>query len=178
MQLQSFPIKGLFVIQPKVFLDARGFFFESYRKSRYADAGIDVEFVQDNVSFSQKNTVRGLHYQAVPGQAKLISVLQGCIWDVAVDIRPQSPTCGQWQAIELSADNYQQFFIPVGFAHGYCVLSDTARVQYKVSAPYDPKEERSILWNDPALAVAWPVSHPILSDRDRQAPLFQRMELP
>lgn len=177
MQVQSFSIQGLLVIQPKVFKDGRGLFFESYRKSRYMDAGVDAEFVQDNVSFSRKNTVRGLHYQAEPGQAKLVSALQGRIWDVAVDIRPHSPTYGEWQAVELSDENFQQFFIPAGFAHGFCVLSDTARVQYKVSAPYDPNEERTIAWNDAAFAVAWPVSYPILSDRDRKAAPFQPMEL-
>lgn len=157
------------MIQPKVFKDERGFFCESYRRNRYADAGIDLEFVQDNIAFSKKNTLRGLHYQERPGQAKLVSVSGGSIWDVAVDVRPDSPTYGEWEAVELSDDNFKQFFIPVGFAHGYLVLSDTARVHYKVSSPYDPAEERSILWNDPTLAIDWPVLKPILSERDQKA---------
>lgn len=169
MQVEWLRIKGLAIIQPKVFHDERGFFFESYRRPRFAEAGIDLEFVQDNVSFSHKNTLRGLHYQDSPGQAKLVSVISGCIWDVAVDIRPGSPTFGKWHAVELSGDNFTQFLIPVGFAHGFCVLSETARVQYKVSAPYDAKAERTIRWDDPKIAIQWPIKNPLLSERDRKA---------
>lgn len=172
MQVDPCALQGVLVIHPSVFSDERGFFFESYRKNRYQEAGIEVEFVQDNVSFSRKNTVRGLHYQARPGQAKLISVLQGTIWDVALDIREGSPTYGQWEAVELSDVNHRQFFIPVGLAHGFCVLSETACVQYKTSAPYDPQEEKTILWNDPAFSIQWPVARPILSERDRTAKVF------
>ncbi len=169
MKVQSLSLKGLLVIQAQVFQDERGLFYESYRRSRYADVGIDIEFFQDNISFSKKNTLRGLHYQESPGQAKLVSVVQGSIWDVAVDIRPDSSTYGSWAALELNDENFKQLYIPVGFAHGYCVLSDFARVQYKVSSAFDPLMERTIVWNDPGLAIEWPVKNPILSDRDRNA---------
>ncbi len=169
MKVQSLSLKGLLVIQAQVFQDERGLFYESYRRSRYADVGIDIEFSQDNISFSKKNTLRGLHYQESPGQAKLVSVVQGSIWDVAVDIRPDSSTYGSWAALELNDENFKQLYIPVGFAHGYCVLSDFARVQYKVSSAFDPLMERTIVWNDPGLAIEWPVKNPILSDRDRNA---------
>ena len=176
MKVQSLPLKGLLVLQTQVFRDERGLFFESYRQSRYADAGINVEFTQDNISFSKKNTLRGLHYQETPGQAKLVMVVQGSIWDVAVDIRPESPTFGQWEGVELNDENFKQFFIPVGFAHGYCVLSDFARVQYKVSAAFDSVTERTIAWNDPDLAIQWPMKNPILSIRDQSAlPLRQKV---
>jgi dTDP-4-dehydrorhamnose 3,5-epimerase len=175
MKTQSLPLDGLLVIQPQVFRDVRGLFFESYRQSRYAEVGIGIEFTQDNISFSKKNTLRGLHYQDSPGQAKLVSVVQGSIWDVAVDIRPDSPTFGKWAAVELNDENFKQFFIPLGFAHGYCVLSDFARVQYKASADFDPAAERTIVWNDPDFAIDWPVINPILSDRDRLArPLMEK----
>jgi len=174
MKVQPLPLKGLLIIQPQVFCDERGLFFESFRQSRYADAGINVEFTQDNIAFSQKNTLRGLHYQETPGQAKLITVVQGSIWDVAVDIRPDSETFGQWMGVELNEENFKQFFIPVGFAHGYCVLSDFARVQYKVSAPFDPVTERTIAWSDPFFSIEWPVKNPILSERDRLAPLLRQ----
>jgi dTDP-4-dehydrorhamnose 3,5-epimerase len=170
MEVDWLSIQGLAIVRPKVFQDERGFFFESYRRQRYAEQGIDLEFVQDNVSFSKQNTLRGLHYQESPGQAKLVSVISGHIWDVAVDIRPNSPTFGQWHAVELTGENFTQFFIPVGFAHGFCVLSDFARVQYKVSAPYDSARERTIRWNDPQFNIKWPISQPILSERDRTAP--------
>lgn len=170
MNVQSLPLNGLLVIQAQVFRDERGLFFENYRQPRYAEAGIDIEFVQDNISFSKKNTLRGLHYQQSPGQAKLVSVVQGSIWDVAVDIRPDSSTFGKWVGVELNDENFKQLFIPVGFAHGYHVLSDFARVQYKVSSVFDPATERTIAWNDPDLAIEWPLKNPILSERDRLAP--------
>jgi dTDP-4-dehydrorhamnose 3,5-epimerase len=172
MQVSTLRLQGLKLVSPRVFRDPRGFFFENYRESLYRSEGIDCSFVQDNSSFSTKGTVRGLHYQLAPGQAKLVSCLSGKIWDVAVDIRPDSPTFGRWEAVELDGESHQQLFIPVGFAHGFCVLSDEAIVQYKVSAPYDPLLERSILWNDPFLSVPWPIQHPILSDRDQKSPLF------
>lgn len=173
MHLQRLPIKELILIKPKRFDDERGFFMERYRHERYVEAGIDASFVQDNEVFSKKNVLRGLHYQQTPGQAKLISVLRGKIWDVAVDIRPSSPTFGCWEGVELSEENGLQFYIPVGFAHGYCVLSDDAFVTYKMSAPYDPKEERTISWNDPTLAVRWPIQEPLLSERDRMGVSFE-----
>jgi dTDP-4-dehydrorhamnose 3,5-epimerase len=172
MQVQPLPLLGPLLIQPRLYEDERGFFYESFHSARYAAAGIDVVFVQDNASFSKKNVIRGLHYQESPGQAKLVSVAKGRIWDVVVDIRPDSPTFKQWIALELSDANHSQLFIPIGFAHGFCILSETAEVHYKVSAHYDPAQERTIRWNDPALAIDWPVRDAILSDRDRQAPLL------
>lgn len=164
-------ISGLKILQPRVFQDERGSFWESYRRPLYEELGIALDFPQDNVSISRKSTIRGLHYQ--PGQAKLVSVLSGSIFDVAVDLRKDSPTFGQWASVELSDANRKQFFIPDGFAHGFCALSETAIVQYKVSAIYDPKEEKSIRWNDPFFAIDWPVKEPILSMRDRLSPFFE-----
>lgn len=175
MQVDLLSISGLKLIIPKVFHDERGFFFESYNADRFQQQGIDTAFVQDNASFSKKGTIRALHYQSSPGQAKLISCVLGKIWDVAVDIRPESPTFGKWEAVELDDESKRQFYIPVGFAHGYCVLSDTALVHYKVSSPYDPKTECSIRWNDPDLGVDWPVNDPLVSDRDRQSPFFKKV---
>jgi dTDP-4-dehydrorhamnose 3,5-epimerase len=157
-------LKGLILLTPRLFQDQRGYFLESYRQ----DSGLS--FVQDNISFSVKNTIRGLHYQVGPGQAKLVQCLSGSILDIAVDIRPDSPTFGQYEAVELS--NVKQLYIPIGFAHGFCVLSDTALVHYKVSSYYDPQLERSIRWNDPTLNIQWPVQDPILSDKDRSASFF------
>ena len=167
MKVIPLRLEGLLLIQQRVFKDERGFFFESYHDARYRQAGIAVSFIQDNAALSRKDTLRGLHYQAQPGQAKLISATLGAIWDVAVDIRPNSPTFGEWEALELTDENHWQFFIPVGFAHGYCVLSDQARVHYKVDAPYDPEQEMTLRWDDPTLAIDWPTKAPILSDRDR-----------
>ncbi|MCC6127950.1 MAG: dTDP-4-dehydrorhamnose 3,5-epimerase [Chlamydiae bacterium] len=159
-------LAGLKLIEPRVFSDERGFFWESYRRSF-----LDVEFLQDNVSISRKNTIRGLHDQM--DQAKLVSVLSGSILDVAVDIRKDSKTFGQYVAIELDDRHRRQLFIPDGFAHGFCTLSESAIVQYKVSAVYNPEKEGSIRWNDPFLNIAWPVIDPILSERDRTSPFFQ-----
>ncbi len=175
MQVTDLKLSGLKLIRPRVFTDERGFFFESYRQPLYAGEGINIPFVQDNVSFSRKGTIRALHFQSNPGQAKLVSCLEGTIWDVAVDIRPSSSTFMQWVGVELNDATHEQLFIPVGFAHGFCVLSDTARVQYKVSAPYDPKTECSIRWNDPDLNIAWPIQNPLLSPRDQTSPLFKEM---
>ncbi|MBS0624464.1 MAG: dTDP-4-dehydrorhamnose 3,5-epimerase [Verrucomicrobia bacterium] len=166
-------LDGLKLIEPRIFGDERGFFLETYRQPLYVDAGIDVAFVQDNMSFSKKGTIRGLHFQT--GQAKLVSVLNGKIWDVAVDIRPDSPTFGQWEAVELDDQKRRQFFVPAGFAHGFCILSETALIQYKVNTIYDPKAEGSIRWNDPFLNIPWPFQEPILSQRDQQSPFFQEV---
>ena len=173
MQVMDLKLPGLKLILPRVFRDERGFFFESYCYPLLAKSGIDLSFIQDNVSFSHKGTVRGLHFQSSPGQAKWVLCVQGAIWDVAVDIRPESPTFMQWEAVELDDQNHKQLFIPKGFAHGFCVLSSTARVHYKVSAPYDPKTERTIRWNDPDLKIPWPVKNPLLSPRDQISPLFR-----
>lgn len=165
MEVIELRIRGLKVIWPRVFPDERGFFFESYHEGRYREAGIEARFVQDNVSRSKKGVLRGLHLQK--GQAKLVSVSSGAIWDVAVDLREGSETWGQWEAIELTGE--MQFFIPDGFAHGFCVLSEEARVQYKVSALYDAEQERSVRWNDPQLGIKWPIESPLLSLRDARA---------
>ena len=165
-------LPGIKIIRPQIFGDDRGFFFESYSASAYAAAGIDTVFVQDNHSRSVKGTLRGVHYQSRPGQAKLVRVVLGRIWDVMVDIRRNSPTFGRWEAVELDDTAREQLFIPIGFAHGFCVLSDFAEVEYKVSAPYDPKTECSISYADPELAIQWPVAQPLLSVRDQQAESF------
>ncbi len=172
MQVKPLRLAGLLLIKPNCFEDSRGYFFESWRRTAYEKAGIEEEFVQDNVAVSKKNVLRGLHYQKSPGQAKLITALSGRIWDVAVDIRPESKTYGQWEGVELSDENHWQFYIPTGFAHGYCVLSDSACISYKVSSTYDPAEECTLAWNDPAFAVEWPVTEPILSERDSQRALL------
>lgn len=165
-------LKGLKKLTPRIFRDERGFFLESYRQPLYASCGIETPFVQDNLSFSQAGTIRALHFQSSPGQAKLVTCLEGRIWDVAVDIRPDSPTFGKWEGVFLDSETREQLFVPIGFAHGFCVLSPTALVQYKVSALYDPSTERSIRWNDPTLAIDWPTPTPILSTRDQTCPLF------
>jgi dTDP-4-dehydrorhamnose 3,5-epimerase len=175
MTVERLPTRldGLVLLQPPVHADERGFFVETYSRDGYRAAGVEAEFIQDNHSRSGRRTLRGLHYQRRPGQAKLVRVARGRVWDVAVDIRPGSPTFGEWEAFELDDESHRQLFVPVGFAHGFCVLSDVADVVYKVSAPYDGAEERGIAWNDPDIGVAWPTDEPILSARDRSNPRLQ-----
>ncbi|HSX27008.1 MAG TPA: dTDP-4-dehydrorhamnose 3,5-epimerase [Chlamydiales bacterium] len=175
MEIINLRLSGVKKIVPRVFKDERGFFFESYSQPLYLSNGIETVFVQDNVSFSKKGTVRGLHYQSSPGQAKLVSCVSGKIWDVVVDLRPDSATFGEWVAVELDDQEHHQLYIPIGFAHGFAVMSETARIQYKVSAVYNPKTECSIRWNDPDLQVAWPVKEPILSPRDQTSPYFKEV---
>ncbi|HVR62949.1 MAG TPA: dTDP-4-dehydrorhamnose 3,5-epimerase [Polyangia bacterium] len=172
MEVIDLKLAGLKLVRPQLFGDARGVFLETYNVARYAAAGIDVPFVQDNHSRSVKDTLRGLHYQSQPGQAKLVRVSSGRIWDVAVDIRPDSATFGHWYGGQLDSERREQLYIPVGFAHGFCVLSDVADVEYKVSTPYDPRTECSLSYADPELAVSWPISQPILSARDKSAESF------
>lgn len=172
MIVSDFMIAGLKLIQPTIFRDTRGFFIESYHEKDWRSIGIDIRFVQDNHSFSKMGVLRGLHYQSAPGQAKLIRVSRGLIYDVAVDLRPKSPTFGKWQSVYLDDRSHNQFFIPVGFAHGFCVISEGADVCYKVSSLYNPTTEGSLKWNDPELDVKWPISHPILSQRDSRAESF------
>ena len=167
MQITPTPLKGLFQIEPDVFGDARGKFVEIFRESRYDAAGIDKPFVQDNFSWSVRGTLRGLHYQLSRPQGKLVTVVKGTVYDVAVDIRQGSPTFGQWYGVELSDSNMRQLYIPPGFAHGFCVLSEDAGFLYKCTDVYSPTDERGILWNDPALAIAWPVKTPLLSAKDQ-----------
>ncbi|MEE2752097.1 MAG: dTDP-4-dehydrorhamnose 3,5-epimerase [Myxococcota bacterium] len=164
------PIPGLVLITPRVHRDPRGFFLETYNASAYGEKGLKASFVQDNFSQSTFGTIRGLHAQLTHPQGKLISVTEGEIFDVAVDIRVGSPTYGQWDGVRLSAESFQQFYIPPGFAHGFCVLSPQAKVAYKVTDFYDASDELVIAWNDPDLGIEWPVTEPILSERDRQAP--------
>ena len=160
-------LAGVLVIEPQVFADARGFFFESYNAQRYAKAGIACGFVQDNHSRSTRNTIRGLHYQFRRPQAKLLRVVRGSVFDVVADIRRGSPTFGRWVGVELSAENKRQIFVPAGLAHGFCVTSDDAEVEYKCSDFYVPDDQHGVLWSDRTIGIAWPVREPILSDRDR-----------
>ncbi len=173
MEVIETEIPAVKLLQPKVYRDSRGFFLESYSTKTFGELGIELQFVQDNHSRSVRDTLRGLHFQSAPGQAKIVRVVSGRIWDVAVDIRPDSPTFGKWVGAYLDAETHRQIFVPVGFAHGFCVVSDSADVVYKVSALYDAATECSIRFDDPELAVAWPVSTPIVSDRDRTAQSFR-----
>lgn len=170
MNIQPTQLDGIVVVEPKVFADARGFFFETYHVNRYQEHGITCRFVQDNFSYSVKNTLRGLHYQYPHGQAKLVSVLKGEVFDVAVDIRRGSPNFGRWVGVTLSAENHRQLFIPEGFAHGFSVLSDDAIFCYKCSEFYSPQSEHGILWNDADIGIEWPVVSPLLSRKDGQYP--------
>jgi dTDP-4-dehydrorhamnose 3,5-epimerase len=173
MQVLKLSLPGVLLITPEIFPDHRGFFFESYNELTYSQIGISIPFVQDNISFSKRNTIRGLHYQSTPGQAKLVSCISGTIQDVVVDIRPDSKTFGQYLSIELNDQQRCQLFVPQGFAHGFGVLTETALVQYKVSSFYNPLTECSIRWNDPTLAIQWQIEDPILSVKDRQSPFFK-----
>jgi dTDP-4-dehydrorhamnose 3,5-epimerase len=169
MQVEDTSLEGLKVIHPKIFKDDRGWFFESFHRDRFQGLGLETEWLQDNHSRSSRLTLRGLHYQKSPGQAKLVRCTVGEIFDVAVDIRPQSKTFGQWYGLCLSAESANQLLIPVGFAHGFLVLSEVAEVQYKCSWFYDPKTEAGIAWNDPDIGVRWPLKgeSPLLSGRDQ-----------
>lgn len=160
-------LKGLIRITPKVHADLRGFFLESYQKARYEALGIHLDFAQDNHSYSKQNVLRGMHFQ--PGQAKLIYCARGKIFDVAVDIRKNSQTFGKWEGIYLDGDKHEQFFIPDGFAHGFCVLSEDAHVIYKVSTPFDASKESGFRFDDTFVNIQWPISNPILSERDKNA---------
>lgn len=170
MTVQPGELEGLRLIQPRVFADDRGWFYETWNERRYHEAGIQERFVQDNLSYSRRGTLRGLHLQNPNAQGKLVMVLQGEVWDVAVDLRLSSPTFRRWQAVRLTGDGKEQFYVPPGFAHGFVVLSDTALFHYKCTAPYSPANEVSIRWNDADLAIDWPVSAPMLSPKDAAAP--------
>ena len=174
MKLIHTAIPDVLIIEPKVFGDQRGFFYESFNRRQFASLiGRDLDFVQDNHSRSEKNVLRGLHFQIQQSQGKLVRVIQGAVFDVAVDIRKSSPTFGQHVAIELSAENQRMLWVPEGFAHGFLVTSATAEFLYKTTDYYAPEFERSIAWNDPALAIAWPIEGaPSLSAKDQQAPLL------
>ncbi len=160
-------LDGLLVLEPQVFGDARGFFMETWNRRRYAEAGLDVSFVQDNISVSRRGALRGLHLQNPNAQGKLVSVLQGEVFDVAVDLRQSSRTFGKWHGLHLSSENKRQFFVPAGFAHGFVVLSETAMFNYKCTEFYSPKDEMTIRWDDPQIGIAWPISNPTLSGKDQ-----------
>jgi dTDP-4-dehydrorhamnose 3,5-epimerase len=170
-------IPDVLVVEPDVFADDRGFFMESYSKRKYAELGMAIDFVQDNHSRSVKGVVRGLHYQLSPGQTKLVRVVAGEIYDVAVDIRRASPTFGRWTGEILSAENRKQLFIPTGFAHGFSVLSDVAEVEYKVDTYYDASLERGIAYNAPELGIDWQVPSPVLSPRDQGQPSLSTADI-
>jgi len=166
MRVLQTALEGVLIIEPDVFGDERGYFIETFHRKRYKKEGVDIEFVQDNLSFSKKDIIRGLHYQFPNAQAKLVQVIKGEVFDVTVDIRRGSPTFGQWINVVLSDENKRQIFIPEGFAHGFCVLSDATFLSYKCNAFYGPDSEGGILWSDPDLGIDWPVKQPVLSDKD------------
>lgn len=170
-------IPGLIIIEPQVFHDGRGFFMECYKHSEFASHGINNYFIQDNYSSSKKGVIRGLHYQNPPkAQGKLVRVIAGEIFDVAVDIRKGSPTYGRWVGVILSSDNKKMFYIPPGFAHGFCVLSNKAEVFYKTTSEYSPQHEAGIVWNDPDIGIIWPVTEPIVSLKDASLPSLRDAE--
>lgn len=178
IKVEKTSLDGLLIVRPRVFRDPRGFFCETYNREDFVSAGIDTAFVQDNHSRSSRGTLRGLHFQTSPGQVKLIRCTLGSIWDVAVDIRPGSPTFGKFFGMELTPDDATMLYIPIGFAHGFVVLSDIAEVQYKCSAVYNAKTEAGIAWNDPDFNVPWPLNgiEPLLSDRDKTNQSFKEWQ--
>jgi dTDP-4-dehydrorhamnose 3,5-epimerase len=169
-------LDGVLVIEPQVHRDDRGFFAETYHAPRYATAGVAATFIQDNHSRSVKNTLRGLHAQLQRPQAKLLRVLRGAIYDVVVDVRVGSPTFKRWISVELSDENFRQIFVPIGFAHGFCVLSDVAEVEYKCSDLYQAGDELGLAWNDPEVGVEWPVADPLLSAKDRDGKTLAQLQ--
>ena len=177
MNILRTDLDGVLVLEPKVFSDDRGFFLETYHRIKYRGLGITVEFVQDNLSFSHKGTLRGLHYQHPHGQAKLVQVLEGHVFDVAVDVRKESKNFGRWVGVHLSSENKRQVYIPDGFAHGFCVLSETALFLYKCSDLYAPECERGVLWSDPDIGIEWPIKEPILSEKDAVYPRLRDIPL-
>ena len=175
MKASQTELEGVLLIEPTIHIDSRGRFFESYEKEKYRALGIRENFVQDNQSLSNKNVLRGLHYRVDPEQAKLVRVVKGEVFDVVVDIRKGSPTFGEWQSFILSSTNFLQLYVPVGFAHGFCVLSDVAEFLYKVSEYYSAEKEKGILWNDPDIGINWPISNPVLSDKDEGNPRLRNL---
>ncbi len=167
MNIIETSLPGVVVIEPKVFGDRRGFFMETFQAERYRQAGITLEFVQDNLSRSSKGVLRGLHYQLNYPQGKLVSVITGEVFDVVVDIRQGSPTFGRWFGAMLNEENHRQIYIPPGFAHGFCVTSDTVNFQYKCTDYYHPEDEIGLLWNDSDIGIDWPIKDPVLSDKDK-----------
>ncbi|WP_338367071.1 dTDP-4-dehydrorhamnose 3,5-epimerase [uncultured Pseudoalteromonas sp.] len=169
-------IKDLLIIEPNIFGDDRGFFYETFQAERYKQIGIDLSFVQDNRSRSSKGVLRGLHFQKNKPQGKLVTVTDGEVFDVAVDLRPKSETFGQYESILLTGENKLQFYVPPGFAHGFCVISNTADFQYKCTDYYDPNDESGLLWSDKELKIQWPISTPLLSEKDKVQPTFNEIK--
>jgi dTDP-4-dehydrorhamnose 3,5-epimerase len=178
MKVLETPLPGVLVIEPRIFSDERGFFIETFSTRSLAGSGIPRDFVQDNHSRSSRGVLRGLHYQLESAQGKLVHVARGRIFDVAVDIRSGSPTFGRWHGVELSDENLASFWIPPGFAHGFCVLSETADVIYKCTALYEQSDERGIAWNDPEIGIDWPIASPVLSEKDASYSGLYAAELP
>jgi dTDP-4-dehydrorhamnose 3,5-epimerase len=170
MKFTQLPIPGVVLVEPTVFPDERGFFLETFHERKYREGGIAASFVQDNQSRSLQGTLRGLHSQRLKPQGKLVRAIEGEIFDVAVDVRRGSPTFARWVGAVLSAENFHQLYIPPGFVHGFCVLSEVAQVEYKCTDFYAPNDEQSIVWNDPDIGIEWPIPSPLLSDKDRGAP--------
>jgi dTDP-4-dehydrorhamnose 3,5-epimerase len=175
MNVLSCDLAGLLIVEPRVFRDPRGYFLETWNRQRYRDAGIDADFVQDNMSFSHRGILRGLHFQNPNAQGKLLQVIEGEVFDVAVDIRRSSSTFGRWHGVVLSATTKQQFYVPPGFAHGFAVLSEVALLQYKCTASYSPRDEVSIRWNDPNIGIEWPVRDPVVSEKDARGLLLREV---
>ena len=175
MKVIETALAGVVIIEPKVFGDQRGFFLESFQTERYREAGIELPFVQDNHSRSQRGVLRGLHFQRTRPQGKLVSVSRGSVYDVAVDINPDSPTCGQFVGVELNDENHRQLWVPPGYAHGFCVLSDVADFQYKCTDLYYPEDEGGLIWNDPEVNIPWPIETPKLSAKDQCNPTLRQL---
>ena len=178
MNITECDIPGPLIIEPKVFGDERGFFMESWNAARFAEEGLDIAFVQDNHSRSQKGVLRGMHFQNPGPQGKLVRVVSGAVFDVAVDLRRSSPTFGKWTGVELSAENKRMFWVPEGFAHGFIALEDGTEFLYKCTATYDPSAEHSLMWNDPAVGIEWPLEglEPQLSAKDAQGKTLDEIE--
>jgi len=175
MNVTETKLAGVLIIEPKVFGDARGFFKETFQAERYLEAGIEYTFVQDNYSRSQKGVLRGLHFQITKPQGKLVSCTKGAVFDVAVDIDPKSITYGQYVGSELTEENHKQLWVPPGYAHGFCVLSETADFHYKCTDYYDPSDEGGVIWNDPDVAIEWPIADPSLSNKDAILPTLKEL---
>jgi len=175
MKITETKLAGVLIIEPKVFGDSRGFFKETFQSERYREAGIEYTFVQDNYSRSQKGVLRGLHFQITKPQGKLVSCPKGAVFDVAVDIDPESTTYDQYVGVELTEENHKQLWVPPGYAHGFCVLSETADFQYKCTDYYDPSDEGGVIWNDPDVAIDWPIADPSLSSKDALLPTLTQL---
>lgn len=175
MKITHSELAGLIMFEPRIFSDARGFFVELWNQQRYSENGLSAPFVQDNLSRSQRGTLRGLHFQNPNGQGKLATVLEGEVFDVAVDLRRGSPTFSKWQGVHLTGESKRQFFIPPGFAHGFVVLSEFALFHYKCTDLYSPKDELTLRWNDPTVGIKWPVTEPVLSEKDARGLLLSEI---